>query len=238
MGAYFDKRKASASYNRTVDGNVMLKKIVLKTISFLVLSFMLLSATFVSAKQAPLPVISGVGGDFIAVNGEGKTIKFSDFKGKVIVLAFGYTNCADICPFTLGYLKGLYTSLSEDLQKKTQIIFVSIDPKYDTPEHLHKFVTFFNKDFIGLTGTQQQIDNIAALYQAEFHTLAENTEVETKDIRRITPRKSNNDKEKASLFSHTVVLYLIDKEGLTRSLEYTGTAKEEFVEKIKRLVAE
>ena len=216
----------------------MLKKSYFKTVVFITLSFILLSANTISAKQEPLPVISGVGGDFTALNAEGKEMKFSDFKGKVVVLAFGYTNCADICPFTLGYLKGLYGSLSEDLQKETRIVFVSVDPKYDTPEHLNKFVTFFNKDFIGLTGTQQQIDFIASLYQAEFHTLAENSEVETKGIRRVTPRKTNDDNEKASLFSHTVVLYLIDKEGLTRSLEYTGTIKAEFAEKIKRLAAE
>lgn len=216
----------------------MLKKIGSKIIRFFVLSFILLSANTVSAKQDPLPVISGVGGDFTALNAEGKEMKFSDFKGKVVVLAFGYTNCADICPFTLGYLKGLYHSLSEKLQKETRIVFVSVDPKYDTPKHLNKFVTFFNKDFIGLTGTQKQIDYIASLYQAEFHTLAENSEVETKAIRRVTPRKTDDAKEKASLFSHTVVLYLIDKEGLTRSLEYTGTIKKEFAEKIKRLVEE
>ena len=238
MGNYFYKRETLTSCNSTVGGNVMLKKIVLKVIILFVFNFIFLSAYAVPPKQEPLPVISGIGGDFTALNAEGKEIKFSDFKGKVVVLAFGYTNCADICPFTLGYLKALYASLSKELQKKMKIVFVSVDPKYDTPEHLNKFVTFFNKDFIGLTGTQKQIDYIASLYQAEFHSLAENSEVETKDIRRVTPRKTNNDKEKASLFSHTVVLYLIDKEGLTRSLEYTGTAKEDFAEKIKRLVAE
>jgi len=216
----------------------MLKKFFIKIIILVTLSFALTNANALSEKQDALPVISGVGGDFTAVDGEGKTIHFSDFKGKVVILAFGYTNCADICPFTLGYLKQLYQSLPNDIQKKLRIVFVTIDPKYDTPEHLNKFVKFFNKDFIGLSGTQEQIDHITSLYQAEYHTLSDNVEIETKDIRRTTPRKTDNEHEKGSLFSHTVVLYLIDKNGLTRSLEYTGTTKEDFSTKIKRLVAE
>lgn len=223
-----------------MDGNAMLKlqsKRIL-TITFFLFVFSLISLNALAAKPEPLPIISGVGGDFTALNAESEEIHFSDFKGKVVILAFGYTNCADICPFTLGYLKQLYNFLPEEIQKELRIIFVTIDPKYDTPEHLNKFVTFFNKNFIGLSGSQEQIDHITSLYQAEYHTLSENGEVETKDIRRVTPRKTDDDKEKASLFSHTVVLYLIDKKGFIRSLEYTGTAKEDFANKIKRLLAE
>jgi len=219
----------------------MLKKTIHTNKGQLLIAFILMVSThFALASQYSLPIISGVGGDFTAVNGEGKEIKFSSLKGKVVVLAFGYTNCADICPFTLGYLKQLYSILSPEEQNKTQIVFVTVDPKYDTPEHLNAFVKFFNKDFMGLSGTQEQIDHIASLYQAEFHSLSDDGdgEIEIKDVRRVTPRKTDDDKEKGSLFSHTVVIYLIDKEGKTRSLEYTGTAKEEFADKIRGLINE
>ena len=217
----------------------MLRKFLQTNKGQLLIAFILMVSTHLTlASQDSLPIISGVGGDFTAVNGEGDEIKFSSLKGKVVVLAFGYTNCADICPFTLGYLKQLYKVLSPEEQKETQIVFVTVDPKYDTPEHLKAFVQFFNKDFMGLSGTQEQIDYIASLYQAEFHSLSDDGEIETKDIRRVTPRKTDDDKEKGSLFSHTVVIYLIDKEGNTRSLEYTGTAKEEFADKIRGLINE
>lgn len=196
------------------------------------------SVSLAYSSQQPLPIISGVGGDFTALNGDGNETKLSDFKGNVVVLAFGYTNCADICPFTLGYLKQLYNVLSPKEQNKTQIIFVTVDPKYDTPKHLQTFVDFFNKDFIGLSGSQHQIENITALYQAEYRSLSNEGEIETKDIRRITPRKTDDKKEKGSLFSHTVVIYLIDKQGLTRSLEYTGTAKKDFAINIRSLINE
>ncbi len=189
------------------------------------------------ASTYEMPILSGVGGDFTAVDSNGKNIKFSDYEGKTVVLAFGYTNCADICPFTLGYLKQLYSTLSSEEQKETHFIFVTIDPEYDTSEHLKAFVEFFNKDFIGLSGTKKQIEYITSLYKAEYSDLSEG-KVSTNAIRRTTPQKSADKDEKASLFSHTVVLYLVDKEGHTRSLEYTGTPKDEFAQKIRELISE
>lgn len=222
-----------------MDGITMLNKS--KFLNILSLIFLLGYLNLATAEKQPetLAIISGVGGEFTALNGKNEEIKLSDFKGKVVVLAFGYTNCADICPFTLGYLKQLYKLLSPEEQKGVRIIFVTIDPKYDTPEHIQKFVAFFNKDFIGLSGSQQQIDQIVTLYQASYHSLAdEGGQVETKEIRRVTPPKSDDSHEKSSLFSHSVVLYLLDKDNLTRSLEYTGTPKEEFVAKIRNLLNE
>jgi protein SCO1/2 len=154
------------------------------------------------------------------------------------VLAFGYTNCADICPFTLGYLKRLYEELSNAEQKKIQILFVTIDPQYDTPNHLKEFITYFNKNFIGITGTKNQIDNIVSLFQAEYHTLSDAT-IETKDMRRVNPKTDVDiEKDKALLYTHSVTIYLIDKELRVRSLEYTGTPREEFANKIRQLIDE
>lgn len=190
------------------------------------------------AKTEALPILSGVGGDFSAVNDDGKLIKFSDYSGHVVVLAFGYTNCADVCPFTLGYLKRLYGALSKLDQHNVKILFVTVDPEYDTPEHLKGFIEYFNKDFIGLSGSKTQIDYIVSLYQAHYNQLSV-AEVPTQDIRRINPKEiTEGETDKASLFSHTVTLYLIDKEGNTRSLEYTGTPVDEFSNKIRLLINE
>ena len=215
----------------------MLNKLQKNTAKFLLFFTLSLPFSIIVAETNKLPIISGVGGNFSAINGEGNNIEFKDYAGKVIVLAFGYTNCADICPFTLGYLKQLYNELLEDEKKQTNIIFVTIDPQYDTPKHLNEFVHFFNKDFIGLSGSKEQIATITSLYQAEFSDLSKE-KVTTKSIRRTTPQKSDDENEKASLFSHTVILYLIDKKGLTRSLEYTGTPKKDFARKIRSLLNE
>ena len=207
----------------------MLKKLIL-----LILCYCCLGAGWASS----LPILSGVGGDFSAVDQNNLPMKLSDYKDNVIVLAFGYTNCADICPFTLGYLKGLYEELSSSDQKKIQILFVTVDPQYDTPDHLKEFITYFNKNFIGITGTKNQVDNIVALFQAEYHTLSDVT-IETKDMRRVNPKTDVDiEKDKALLYTHSVTIYLIDKKLRVRSLEYTGTPKEEFANKIKQLIDE
>ena len=215
----------------------MLKTLKKTLIILYLLSGLTVAVAAQETSSYDMPIYSGVGGDFTAVDSNGKDIKFSDYRGKTLVLAFGYTNCADICPFTLGYLKQLYSKLSSEEQKKTHFIFVTIDPEYDTPEHLKSFVEFFNKDFIALSGSKEQIKHITELYKAEYSSLSKG-KVATKEIRRTTPQKSVDKNEKASLFSHTVVLYLIDKEGHTRSLEYTGTPKDEFANKIRELINE
>lgn len=188
-----------------------------------------------------LPILSGVGGDFSAINADGEDIEFNSFQDKVVVLAFGYTNCADICPLTLGYLKRLYNALSEQEQRKTKMIFVTIDPEYDTPGHLKAFIGHYDKDFIGLSGSQQQIDYIVSLFQAQYRKLSA-LNIPTQNMRRVNPKLFAEDEDakqdKALLFSHTVTLYLIDKEGFTRSLEYTGTPVTEFVDKIRLLLDE
>ncbi len=210
----------------------------------LVLFSMLLlinAANVANAEESTLPILSGIGGEFSAIDADGKAIESTDFTGNVVVLAFGYTNCADICPFTLGYLKRLYAGLRAEEQQQTRIVFVTIDPEYDTPGHLKGFIGHFNKDFVGLSGTQEQIDYIVSLYQAEYKPLSV-LEIPTQNIRRVNPKLFADEQEakedKASLFSHTVTLYLLDKEGYTRSLEYTGTPVNEFIEKIRGLINE
>jgi protein SCO1/2 len=193
----------------------------------------------VQTTTATLPILSGVGGDFSAINADGEAIEFNHFAGKVVVLAFGYTNCADICPFTLGYLKRLYASLTPGEQPQVQIVFVTVDPEYDTPGHLKAFIGHFNSAFVGLSGTREQIDYIVSLYQAEYNKLSM-LNVPTQNIRRVNPKLFADDEkakeDTASLYSHSVTLYLIDKEGFTRSLEYTGTPVEEFTRKIRQLI--
>ena len=185
-----------------------------------------------------LPIFSGVGGDFTALDAKGETIRLSDFQGKAVVLAFGYTNCADICPFTLGYLKRLYATLSAAQQAQVQILFVTIDPTYDTPSHLNAFVTHFNQSFIGLSGSQKQIDYIVSLFQAEYHALS-TEDIPTQDVRRIIKKQlADGEKDTSTLFSHTVTIYLLDKKSNVRSLEFTGSPLESFAGKINQLIGE
>lgn len=210
---------------------------MLKIIFALSLVSFLTSANVAFAEE--LPILSGVGGNFTAINTDGKEIEFDSFKGKVVLLAFGYTNCADICPFTLGYLKMVYKILSPEEQQDVRVIFTTVNPEYDTPEHLKAFLEYFNKDFIGLTGTREQVDRVVSLFQAQYQAISTPQGVETKHVRRINQKEVESDKtDKTTLFNHSVMIYLIDKQGKTRSIDYTGTPGDEFVTKIRQLINE
>jgi len=214
----------------------MLKKIL--TLLFISL---ILNVNAANSKAGSLPILSGVGGEFTAVDSNGYTIEFNSYAGNVVVLAFGYTSCADICPFTLGYLKQLYNKLSSEEQQKVRMLFVTVDPEYDTPEHLKAFLAHFNEDFIGISGSKEQTDYIVSLYQAEYNQLSA-IGIPTQNIRRVQPKlfddEAEAEEDTATLFSHSVSIYLVDKDGFTRSVEYTGTPKDEFSEKIKQLINE
>lgn len=210
--------------------------------TFVFVFLFLISGFNANAQQTnntPLPILSGVGGDFIGLGSDGKPFTFSDYySDNIIMLFFGYTNCADVCPFTLGYLKQVYNLLSAEEQQQVKVVFVTIDPEYDTPEHLDEFVKFFNDNFIGVTGTKQQIDDIVALFQANYYKLSDN-KVQTKNIRRVNEKEvDNKDTDEGDLYSHTVNVYLIDNQGRTRSLDFTGTDKSILVTKVRSLLAE
>ncbi|MFQ5759606.1 MAG: SCO family protein [Acidiferrobacterales bacterium] len=80
-------------------------------------------------------------------------------KGKWTFLFFGYTNCPDVCPTTLSVLASVEKQLKQtpEALKNSQFVFVSVDPKRDTPEHLGKYVGYFNKDFVGVTGPPEKL---------------------------------------------------------------------------------
>ena len=215
----------------------MAKITMLKKIFALCLVSLLAIADVTFADE--LPILSGVGGNFTAINTDGNEIEFDSFKGKVVLLAFGYTNCADICPFTLGYLKMIYNTLLPKEQQDVRVVFSTVNPEYDTPEHLKGFLEYFDKDFIGLTGTQEQVDRVVSLYQAEYQAISTPQGVETKNVRRINEKEVEpGQTDKTTLYNHSVTIYLIDKQGRTRSIDYTGTPGDEFVTKIRQLIDE
>ena len=111
--------------------------------------FFLFSNT--SKADSELPVLRGVGGNFVSDSSLGYEVNLSDYKGNIVLLFFGYTNCPDVCPLTLGYLNSVFTKLSIEQQQKVKVLFVTVNPEYDTPEHLKKYLETFNKAFIGIS---------------------------------------------------------------------------------------
>lgn len=113
---------------------------------------------------------AGFGRDFALVNHAGKPTKLADFRGKVVVLFFGYTQCPDVCPTTLSALAEAMKSLGPDASR-VQVVFVTVDPDRDTAELLASYVTAFDPSFIGLRGdaeaTARTAKEFKVLYQKQ-----------------------------------------------------------------------
>ena len=102
-------------------------------------------------------------GDFRLVDQDGKERTLADFRGKVVVVAFGFTQCPDICPTTLANLASTMKQLGPDASQ-VQVLFITVDPKRDTPELLRQYVGAFSPAFIGLTGDPAAVAKVAKDY--------------------------------------------------------------------------
>lgn len=105
-----------------------------------------------------------IGGEFDLVDGSGKPFTQKNLIGKMNLLFFGFTFCPDICPQGLSTMGLVYNDLPEDMHSNVQVIFVSVDPERDTPQVIKPYVEAFNENFIGLTGTKEQVKKAADAY--------------------------------------------------------------------------
>lgn len=95
------------------------------------------------------------------------SVSLSDMHGKVTVLFFGFTNCMDVCPATLAKLSEALNQLG-DKAGQVQVVFISVDYKRDTPEIVSAYAAKFRPDFIGLTGSQAEIDQVTKDYSIYY----------------------------------------------------------------------
>ncbi len=98
--------------------------------------------------------------DFTLTDHNGKVRTLADFKGKAVVIFFGYTQCPDVCPTTMAEMAAVMKELGP-LADKVQVLFVSLDPERDTPQLLAHYVPAFDARFLGLVGDKAATDRIA-----------------------------------------------------------------------------
>jgi protein SCO1/2 len=149
---------------------------------------------------------------------EGKPRHLADFKGKVTVVFFGYTQCPDVCPTTLAELAAVKKDLGAD-GARVQGVFVSIDPERDTPEVLKAYVGNFGADFVALRGTVE-----------ETKTAAKNFKVFFAKVPGKTPESYTMD--------HTAGSYVFDTTGKVRLFTRYGSGAELLKGDLKLLLDE
>jgi protein SCO1 len=109
----------------------------------------------------------GVGGPFSLQNGDGKTVTDADFRGQYMLVYFGYTFCPDVCPTTLNAVADAMDKLGPDAAH-VRPVFITVDPKRDTPPVVKQFAAAFGPSVVGLTGSADQIAKVATEYRVYY----------------------------------------------------------------------
>lgn len=135
-----------------------------KSLSSLLCAVLVLTGLAASAANYHL----SYGGDFTLLDHNGQPFSLSSARGKVVVLYFGFTSCGETCPVTLAKLSAALRQLGEHA-RNVQPLFISVDPKRDTPQGLRQYVVNFHPSILGLTGTREQIEAVARQYRSPVH---------------------------------------------------------------------
>ncbi len=108
-----------------------------------------------------------LGKDLALTGTDGKAYTLEALKGKVSLVLFGFTQCPDVCPSSLAELTQVMKLLGKDA-KRVQVVLITVDPERDTQDVLRAYVSGFNPDFLGLTGTSEQVKKTAASFKVYY----------------------------------------------------------------------
>lgn len=146
-----------------------------------------------SAPVASDDATASIGGPFTLVDQHGRTVTERDFRGRWLLVYFGFTYCPDVCPTSLAR-NGDAVTLLGDKGKQVVPVLITVDPERDTPEKLKDYVVSFHPQAVGLTGTPEQIAAVAREYRVYY-------------------AKARQDAGEDYLVDHSSITYLIGPDG-------------------------
>jgi protein SCO1/2 len=161
--------------------------------------------------QSPSPSF-----DFTLTGADGD-VSLSDFRGKLVVIYFGYTFCPDICPATLANVGQALRRMNESQSKDVQLIMISLDPERDTPKKLSEYVAHFYPSFIGITGSNEKLAEVTSLYGIFYE-------------------KSAGSTTENYTIDHTATLLVIDREGYLKLVFPFGVTVDEIADDLKYML--
>ena len=160
-----------------------------------------------------------IGGEFELTNQRGERMRLSDLAGRALVMFFGYTFCPDVCPATLARVREVKAALAAEDAARFTGVLVSVDPARDTPQRLGRYVEFFDPGFVGLTGSEDEIEDVARRYGARF----------------MIPEGQSED---GYLVNHSSIAYLIDPAGHVRALYHGDEPIEAIAANVREVLEE
>ena len=158
-----------------------------------------------------------IDGSFVLTDQHGTRRTDADFRGKLMLVYFGFTFCPDICPTDLLQISLALNQLGLH-GERVQPIFITVDPERDTPEHLHRYMSLFHPRFVGLTGDAIAIRDAARAYRAYY-------------------KKVEWDDGSGYTIDHSAFIYLVGSQGEYLRYFPPGTSADRLAETIRRRLA-
>lgn len=152
--------------------------------------------------------------DFTLQGSNGAQLALSAYRGKVVLLGFGFTSCQQVCPITLGTLKQVNRKLGAQAGE-LQVIYITVDPQHDDAPRLQKYLASFDPSFLGGTGSEAQLAEVRKQYGIVAEKVA-------------GPDGS---------YTHSSFIYLIDRAGQLRALMPFGHVADDYVHDVRILLA-
>jgi len=185
------------------------------------ISIALLTGLTACQQQKPwaLRDISGIVAplEFHLTNQDGQKVDASSYRGKTVLLYFGYTHCPDVCPTTLGTLALALNRLGPDADK-VRVLFVTVDPARDTVAVLKQYVNAFGPQFVGLRGSNDQTEELSRRY-------------------RIAYSRENPDRQGNYTVAHSNAVFVFDAKGNARLLGGSDDKADAIAQDLKRLIS-
>ncbi|MCS7050798.1 MAG: SCO family protein [Thermomicrobium sp.] len=147
---------------------------------------------------------------------DGRRHALTDFRGKVTVVFFGYTHCPDVCPTTASTMARARAALG-DQADRVQLVFVSVDPERDTPERLASYLAKYDADFLGLTGDELVLQQLASAFGVHY-------------------AKVESSSALGYLVEHTASSFVLDTEGRLRAVLPFGLTPEQVASDLRTML--
>ncbi len=181
---------------------------------FLLMVVIVAGVGYLLGQKGPVEGFKKIGGEFVLQSVAGP-VALSDFRGKVVLISFGYTFCPDVCPTSLAAITGALNQLAPEELAQVKTILVSVDPDRDTPKKLAEYVKFFHPSMVGLTGSHEEIARVAKQYVVLYRKV--------------------EDPEAGEYYSvdHSSTTFVIGRDSVVRSFVQHGATPDEFVSAIR-----
>jgi len=166
----------------------------------------LIAGVFDPPREAPELALEG---------SHGKPLNLSDYRGKVVILGFGFTSCTNVCPVTLAVLAQARKQLGS-LGEQVQVVYVTVDPQVDSAERMRTYLEAFDPSFVGGTGSEAMLEAV----REQYGIIA-----------------SREEEGPNYTYAHSSYVFLIDREGRLRALMPYGHTPEDFAHDLRELLA-